>query len=244
MFCNNCGQQLEPGKRFCTSCGAEQVQGAGAVPPPPPGQVPSKKGSGGMKTATIAILAVVLVLAMAGLGFGLYFGLKGSAKKGGGGTTGETTSPNNGETTVPGGNTTTGAKSEKIAYISTKNLYTVNLDGTGQTKITTRGDIVDFAVAPDGSRLAFVAATGDQRIIFMLNPDGSGEQQVTLPEKGTAENPTFDPTSHYIYFTRVTAAQQANITNTSLTASTSSATTSPLTKWTTSTPTGTCRSSR
>jgi hypothetical protein len=34
---------------------------------------------------------------------------------------------------------------------------------------------------------------------------------VTLPEKGLAENPAFDPTGKYIYFTRMTPQEQANI---------------------------------
>ena len=34
---------------------------------------------------------------------------------------------------------------------------------------------------------------------------------MTLPEKGQAENPAFDPTGKFIYFTRVTPAEQGNI---------------------------------
>jgi len=212
MFCNNCGRELEQGHRFCTFCGAEQVNTAAPVTPPaggqqvppPPGGAQSPKGSGGMRTSTVVIMVIVIILALAGIGVGLYFGLRKT------GSTGTTTTPETGHVTMPELVVPT-IKSEKLAFISGKDIYTINLNGTNRQKITSRGDATDFAVAPDGSRIAFVAAAGEQRIIFMVKPDGTGEQQVTLPEKGTAENPAFDPTSKYIYFTRITPTQQANI---------------------------------
>lgn len=214
MFCNNCGRELEQGHRFCTFCGAEQVNTAAPVTPPaggqqvppPPGGAQSPKGSGGMRTSTVVIMVIVIILALAGIGVGLYFGLRKT------GSTGTTTTPETGHVTMPELVVPT-IKSEKLAFISGKDIYTINLNGNDRKKITSRGDVQDFAVAPDGSRIAFVAGPGEQRIIFMIKPDGTGEQQVTLPEKGTAENPAFDPTSKYIYFTRITPTQQTNISD-------------------------------
>jgi Tol biopolymer transport system component len=87
----------------------------------------------------------------------------------------------------------------------------VNVDGSGTQKLTNKGDIIDFAVSPTGALMAFVSQVGNQHIIFKMNADGTNVSQVTLPEKGLADNPAFDPTGKYIYFTRVTPEDQANI---------------------------------
>jgi hypothetical protein len=199
MLCRQCGKELEEGRRFCIFCGAEQEPAGpgGAQQGPAPGKTP------GMSTMTKVIIGVVAVLVVAGAAVGTYFGVRSSSSnKPGSSQTTTITTPNTGVTS---------AKSEKLAYINGKDIDTIDLNGAAQQKITSRGDIVDFAVAPDGSRIAFVAAPGDQRIIFKMKPDGSDLSQVTLPEKGLAENPAFDPASKYIYFTRETPEDQANI---------------------------------
>ena len=199
MLCTQCGKELEEGRRFCIFCGAEQepAGAGGAQQGPAPGKTP------GMSTMAKVIIGVVAVLVVAGAAVGTYFGVRSSSSnKPGSSQTTTITTPNTGVTS---------AKSEKLAYINGKDIYTIDLNGAAQHKITSRGDVVDFALAPDGSRIAFVAAPGDQRIIFKMRPDGSDVSQVTLPEKGLAENPAFDPTGKYIYFTRVTPGEQANI---------------------------------
>ena len=218
MFCNRCGKGLDEGTRFCLFCGAEQGQSAPAgVPVPggpqqplPPAGAPSPRPSGGMKGSTIAIIAVILVLALAGLGVGLYFGLRNTNASKTSKTTPDTGTKQT-HTTIPEV-VVPKVKSEKLAYLNGKDIWTSDLSGASRLKVTSRGDIMDFSVAPDGSRIAFVASPGDtqQRIIFMMKPDGTGISQVTLPEKGLAENPAFDPTSKFIYFTRITPAETAN----------------------------------
>jgi len=199
MLCGQCGKELEEGRRFCIFCGAEQEPaGPGRAPQgPAPGKTP------GMGTVAKVIIGVVAVLVVAGAGIGIYLGVRSSSSNKP--TTSQTTTITTPDTGV------TSAKSEKLAYINGKDIYSIDLNGTARQKITSRGDIVDFAVSPDGSRIAFVAAPGDQRIIFKMKPDGSDLSQVTLPEKGLAENPAFDPTSKYIYFTRITPDDQSNI---------------------------------
>jgi hypothetical protein len=155
-----------------------------------------------MKTVTKVIIVVVAAIVAAGAGVGIYFGVRSSSSEKRESTESSTTGP---KIVIPE------VRSEKLAYINGKDIYTIGLTGAGEQKVTSRGDIEDFAVAPDGSRIAFVAATGDRRVIFMMRPDGSDLSQVTLPEKGLAKSPAFDPTGKYIYFTRLTPEDQANI---------------------------------
>lgn len=211
MFCRQCGKEVEDGRKFCTFCGAVQDPAA-AVGAPPPAQPPLAPGSagggksGGLKPLWIAVIVVVALLVVAGTVLGIYFGVSG-----GGTPNTKPTLPNGSQGTNPGGDLTT--KSEKLVYLDSQDLYSVNMDGTGRVKLTNRADVVDFAVSPEGRRIAFVAApnASTQRVIFRMLSDGTGEEQVTLPEKGQAENPAFDPSTKYIYFTRVTPEQQANI---------------------------------
>ncbi|HEY5526210.1 MAG TPA: zinc-ribbon domain-containing protein [Candidatus Anoxymicrobiaceae bacterium] len=196
MFCENCGKELGPGEKFCTLCGAVLGQASG-------GQTGGRRP---MTTLTKVLIVVGAVLVVAGAGVGIYFAVAG-------GSTGKPKPPPNGKTDNNTVEDQTGTTAERLAYISGKDIHTVALDNTGRKQLTTRGDLVSFAVSPDGSRIAFVAAAGDQRIIYLMKSDGTGISQVTLPEKGLAENPAFDPTGKYIYFTRITPQDLANINN-------------------------------
>lgn len=79
-------------------------------------------------------------------------------------------------------------------------VYTAAMDGTSARKVTSRGDVVDLAASPVGGRLAFLTK---ERVMFIMNADGSGVSQVTLPEKGEVVRFTFDKGEKYIYFTRI-----------------------------------------
>src|SRR2546423_6222503 len=88
MQCNNCGQELRPGTRFCTKCGTLVTSGATAPTPPPrptvsfgnaPGanytgagvpQAPRKSGGCGKVLLVLALLGVVGIV---GVGIGGYY---------------------------------------------------------------------------------------------------------------------------------------------------------------------------
>jgi TolB protein len=73
----------------------------------------------------------------------------------------------------------------KIAYSSNAlegsfDLYTVNADGTGETRLTTQpGWEIEPNWSPDGRRLAYTAYPSGKADIFVMNVDGSGVRDVT-----------------------------------------------------------------
>jgi hypothetical protein len=148
-----------------------------------------------MKTATKVVIAMVVALVVIGAAIGIVFAFVNSP----------TQKPK------PATNTSSKPSSEKVAFISNKDIYSVDLDGTGQKQITDRGDIVDFDVSPNGSKIAFVAGQGDTSSISVMAPDGNNIVQVTKPENGKAENPAFDPTGKYLYFNLITPQDLSNI---------------------------------
>jgi len=146
MFCKNCGQAIEEGRAFCKNCGTPVGQSTGTAPDTPgflPGGRPAAPGGYGAgwqpplgpppgrnRTGLIIGSVAAAVIVLAGLGIGLWLGLRGddagatdSTKvaasttlsgpgTSGTGTTGsETTSSSDGAATtqtIPGLTTSTG----------------------------------------------------------------------------------------------------------------------------------------
>ncbi len=78
MFCAKCGQSLEEGKRFCISCGAPVT--APPTPPGfPPGPLPGPPPAGN-HTGLIVGSIVAGIIVLAGLGVGLWLGLRDDGK--------------------------------------------------------------------------------------------------------------------------------------------------------------------
>jgi Tol biopolymer transport system component len=85
----------------------------------------------------------------------------------------------------------------KIAFDRNGNIYTMNPDGSGQTKIS---DIfgINPALSPDGKRVAFVCGA-EPWDICAVNVDGTGFSVLT--ETRNNSNPTWSPDATRIAFT-------------------------------------------
>ena len=88
----------------------------------------------------------------------------------------------------------------RIAFASDRSgnpdIYIMNADGSGPTRLTTDPGIEDFpSLSPDGSKIVF---TRDSRI-YVMNSDGTGQNALTsFP---TDAEPKFSPDSSKIVFT-------------------------------------------
>lgn len=88
---------------------------------------------------------------------------------------------------------------EKIAFLRGGNIFTIGADGSGEAQVTSTGAAQDFATSPTTGQIAFIDGS---RVMFLVNHDGGGLRQVTLPERGKVECAAFSRDGSSIYFAR------------------------------------------
>lgn len=168
----------------------------------------------GKKQAGI-VIGVISVLLTVGAGLGLHFAVRNSGS--GHNRSADSTSPATAETdsssTAPAtvendgsatANTPTG-KRDRIAFLENGDVHVVELNGTGKSQLTNRGDIHNFVVSPNGKRIAFVASPREQHpeftnALFEMRSDGTDVSPVVKSGQAVIPPPAFDPTSEYIYY--------------------------------------------
>ncbi len=66
-----------------------------------------------------------------------------------------------------------------------RELYTVNIDGTGLKRLTTTPESEFNAIwRPDGKKIGYLSSAGGSVQLWEMNPDGSGKKKITDIEEG------------------------------------------------------------
>ncbi len=104
---------------------------------------------------------------------------------------------------APAANAVVPGKNGKIAFSSVRdgknqNIYVMNADGSGQTRLT-NGRIDDYPTwSPDGKKIAFDGVD----TMYVMNADGSGQTRLTRSTP-SGINPAWSPDGKKIAFTHV-----------------------------------------
>ena len=86
------------------------------------------------------------------------------------------------------------------------NIYVINPDGTGRTRLTdstSTGYASEPSWSPDGSRIAY---SGDDNEIFVMNSDGSNQHNISNSPSDGEGGPDWSPDGNHIVFARVSSA--------------------------------------
>jgi Tol biopolymer transport system component len=88
----------------------------------------------------------------------------------------------------------------RIAFSSANDIYVMNGDGSGLTKLTTDPSAdLQPAWSPDGKKIAFLSNRGGIYDLYVMNPDGTGVTAVTA-DSATEGRATWSPDGKRIAF--------------------------------------------
>jgi len=87
----------------------------------------------------------------------------------------------------------------KIVFARANQVYTINANGTGVTKITSAGKNYQPAWSPDGKRIAYInETTAGVKDIWVMQANGTGKTRVT--NLGVVYGPSFSADGRWIAF--------------------------------------------
>jgi len=97
-----------------------------------------------------------------------------------------------------------------VAFVAEGEIYVVNLDGTGLTRLTANDDADHSpAFSPDGTKIAFISEREDPGAVYVMNADGSDERRLSAPNDVPREycshrdlSPGFTPDGERVVATR------------------------------------------
>ena len=85
-----------------------------------------------------------------------------------------------GPTWAPDGRSVVFSNDREDGRIGNFELFSVNIDGTGIRRLTTRPRYdVDATLSPDGQKIAFASNTDGNFEIYVMNSDGTGLLRIT-----------------------------------------------------------------